>query len=235
MQQDNPLFSAALYYYDKSHASDLGSEVESTLTRFGFFPPEKICAGKLTRNRFRAFSKCEKDVFSRAYSEPDLAVVRMASGNSRVVSEYWEVIWSFNFLKYRASRQENSAFKPWNVFHLYSTYGLLRQDGNGESFLACVSNLIDVLQPFYGQIDDLSNFVKLDHRAFRPEQTHPVFWGNYWDKHYQAQNGIEDLGMIKGLVIEEKSEGTLFTLTDNLFDHSSEKCEEMRKRILQAT
>lgn len=45
-----PLFSASIYYYDSKYDAELAQGVLDILEQYGFFPPDKLYAGKYTHN-----------------------------------------------------------------------------------------------------------------------------------------------------------------------------------------
>lgn len=226
-----PKFSASLFYYDFQYSSEVSYTVKSILKEYGFFPPEKIYADRLTGNRYRLYSRLHEDVFVKAYSEPNIIGLSMASGDSRKVTEFWQFDWGYTFYKCSDIDISQTSFKPWNVITLQSTYGRLNEASNQQAFLNCVLSLIKYLKPFYGNLDDIDNLVELDQKPFQPNEKRPVFWGNYWGSDYCKMVGVERLNWnpeFKFLLIND---GVFFALTDCLRDCTSRTSNELRRRI----
>lgn len=230
-EYETPQFAASLFYFDYQYAKETSADVEEILKEYGFFPPDKIHAYRLTGNRFRRFSSLKEDVFVKAYAEPDVSGLSMASGDSRKVADFWTFVWDFTFYKFTDVDVSKTVFKPWNILTLESTYGRLNNEANRQAFLQCVRRLIQYIQPFYGRLDDIDTIAELDGKPFRPEEKRPVFWGNYWGSEYCKMVGAERLGDLAEISFSRMNDGLFFTLTDNILDCRERICAKRRKMV----
>ncbi len=230
---EKPMITASIFYYDYNYESTTAIRVLDILEAHGFFPPEKINADKLTKNRFKPYDENTKNIFIRSYSEKDVYCVNMASGNMACVEEFWQFLWSYTF--YKDSKLKGTySFKPWNVLTLQSTYGRLKSTENYNNFISCFKAIIQEINPFCAVIDDLANKVHLleqtGEQHFVADHIQQIYWGNYFGKEYCRSLDIEHLSLpCKNM--EKIGEGIFFTLTDNVFDYDSPNCKTNRKSI----
>ena len=179
---ERPVISASIFYYDTDYELERAKQVLEVLKKYGMFPPEKIHADKLTKNKFVLADEQTEDIFAQAYVEKDVFGLDMSSADSRKSTDYWRVIWSLTYLK-NSRIVSCPPITPWNTLFVHSTYDRLRNPVALESYLRCVKDLIEILNPFYAEIDDVSNKNRLQDRAgathFIPDKLQVIYWGNY--------------------------------------------------------
>lgn len=212
--------------------SNIGTMVRNILHAYGFYPPDKIYADKLTQGRFVKYRNELDMLFPQAYNQKGVLGLSMASGDSRNESNYWKFDWNFTFLK-NDKLMVKPAFEPWNVLSLDSTYGNLQNEIFYGNFFNCFSKLILLLKPFYAKIDDVSNSLKLLSKAheqhFRPEAIQQIYWGNYFgNKHCQSFGKQKLLNMPLDCV-SELGDGVFFSLTNHALDWNSKQCDKNRR------
>ena len=235
-KNETPMLCATLCYYDNPHTKALGEQVQNILEAYGFFPPHMIFADTLTSCRFRKFSPDMHDLLSRAYMEEGVGGVKLVSGDSRKVQDYWQVEWFFrHYNKKDKLEVKKPKILPWNVLSLYTTYGRIKDEEQLTQYLGCVKELIRLIKPFYADIDDVSNSVRLLKAAreetFNPEYIQQIYWGNYWDlDHYQELDKEKILNVSK-CCVDEFGNGVFLTLTDNVFDACTMRSELRRKWV----
>ena len=216
------------------YSAEVAYKVLETLKRYEMFPPHKIHAGKLTKNRFVLANKQTSEVFVDAYSEKDVFGIDMASGDSRTSDDFWRVDWGFTY--YKNSKLLGSCkFLPWNTLTIQSTYGRLENDAISHAFMSCVRDLILLLDPFYASIDDLGNKVylmgKTRDKHFVPDQVQEIFWGNYWGPDHCQRYGTNQLFDVAGCNIETIGKGVFFSLSNSMLENKSQAIDCLRKQI----
>ena len=230
------MLDATLYYYDRTYDPALAEEVLSILGRYGFFPPEKIFLGKYTRGRLVGYKPELRDCFSKAYSEKEIFAIEMAArenaaGKDIAEMEFWKFEWLFTFHKLK-KLDVLPKYEPWNVLTLKTTYGRLATPKNYAAFFACYKELIAAIDPFYGNIDDVSNSVSLLSAAgeltFKPDYVQQVYWGNYFGKDHCLRYGLSKMLQVPGYDVQQIGQGVYFTLTDHATGYSSKECRHRR-------
>ena len=234
MQYEKPIFRTSIFYFDEMYEATLGSQVRDILHSYGFFPPEKIYADKLTRGRFKKYSSEMHDLFPRAYEQKEIFGISMASGDSRSVDEFWKFDWNFTFYKSKKLAVAPK-FKPWNVLSLDTTYGRMSNAKLYEQYFLCISALIELLRPFYARIDDVANINRLEdavsNNEFRPDNIRQVFWGNYFDTAYYRELDFNEITSVPIGNTQSMTGGIFFTLTNSLFDATSLRCDILRESV----
>lgn len=226
----------SLFYYDSEYNSDLAYEVFSVLEKHKFFPPKKVYADLLTKRKFVNYSPDMRSLLVKAYSEKNVFGIDMATGNNTSENDYWRLTWDFTFYK-NEKLCVTPQFMPWNVLSLYSTHGLLEDEGIYRNYLSCLLELITVIDPFYMKIDDVSNSVdllaKIKQTHFTPGCVQQIYWGNYFGPQYCSKYNVFASNVIPAYKSESVGNGIFFTLSDNLLDFSSDECITRRKEILK--
>ena len=210
-KSERPIVRGTIFYYDDIYDDRLARDVISILENFSFFPPEKVYADKLTRGKFVNYSPDLKPLIIEAYSQKGVFGLDMASGNSKTHNDYW------------------------NVFSLDLARDRLQNHNLCQRYLACIIELIRVINPFYAKVDDVSNAVHLLEQAhepyFKPDYIQQIFWGNYFGKDYCFHYGKERLMDIVTPCVKVINDGVFFSLTPNIIDFQSKECEKKRKTI----
>lgn len=231
---EKPLISATLYYYDNEYTNETAEMVLAILKRYGFFPPHKIHAGKLTRNRFVAANEQTGELFVRAYHEKDIFGIDMASGDCKSSIDYWRIDWGFTYYK-NSQLVGSCSLMPWNTFTMQSTYGRLQNRDVSGDFVLCFKELIKTLNPFYASIDDLQNKIALMGRAqephFIPNKIQCIYWGNYLGYMYYPESKIQSIMSLPICGTEIVGEGVFFALSDSLLDNRGIRVENLRRQI----
>ena len=234
---ENPVFKATLFYYDNTYNINVSMKVLSILKQHNMFPPEKIYADSLTRNRYIKSNENTENIFIKSYNEKDVMGVDMASGRGQIGSEFWRFTWNYTFYKNSNVDLSKVKFKPWNTVSLSSTYGRLKDADIYMHYMACVKDLIAETKPFFACIDDVDNKVKkyrtqglrFDDKVLPDE----IYWGNYWCDHYIENtnpNAFEYLCK-SGAICERIAGGVLFCMTDSAFDFGSKKVIDIERRF----
>lgn len=236
-KNETPLFGAAIFYYDNKYERTTSQAVAGVLEQFGYFPPERVYAGKLTNNRVVSSPADAKRVFVQAYSEKDIIGIELLNGNIRSGERFWRMMWNFTFLKNSKLAIKAPKFQPWNVLMLNTSYSRLNNDAVYSDFFSCVKGLIEVLCPFYAVFDDIANRVHLLERTrektFVPGRVQQIYWGNYLGEEYCRQYGYKNLSALPAQRIEALANGCLFFLTDRATGFSSSECKSRRAQIMQ--
>ncbi|MDD6260105.1 MAG: hypothetical protein PUA74_03315 [Clostridiales bacterium] len=230
---ETPLMKASLFYYDSVYSQETSKQVLDILLKYGFFPPLKIYAASMTKNNYISADEDTGDLFVRSYSEKDILEIDMSSGDSRKVHEYWKANWGLTFLKnsHRTIKQPKTI--PWNIFSLYSTYGLLKESEFYENYFNCIFDLIAALKPFFAAVDDVDNRVRLMSKEehFVPDRIQQIYWGNYWGKNFCEKYGIDETEDIPTQNVRKIGDGFWFSLTDSAFEFNATECKIKRKII----
>ena len=223
---NDPLMSASIFYYDIQYTNELATQVLDILTNYRFFPPERIYADKLTKNRYICADSYTSNLFVSAYSEKNVFQIDMVSGDDRKVSDYWKVNWMLTYHK-NHRLVGNGKFMPWNVLTVQSTYGRLQDADKQRDYLACIKELIIATKAFYASIDDVSVKVALQDRAgvtaFSPGQIPIVYWGNFWGNEILERFPNTETMLARSSVVTEKFEdGCFFALSKSVHDYNTE-------------
>lgn len=236
-KDEKPIIRASIFYFDEMYDALLGSQVRDILHKHGFFPPDKMYADKLTRGRFKKYSPVMYDLFPLAYAQKEIFGISMASGDSKLVEEFWKFDWNFTFYKNKKLAVVPK-FRPWNVLSLDTTYGRMSNDNLYEQFFLCVRELIELLHPFYARIDDVANINRLEdavhNEQFRPENIRQVFWGNYFDTTFYPELIFDGIANVLDGNVHQVTGGIFFTLTDNVFDATTLRCDALRESVKNA-
>lgn len=234
---EKPLIDATIYYYDIEYKRETAQKVLDILKRHNLFPPEKICLGPLTRNKYLFASDQTEKQFVDAYAEKDVFLIDMASAPFAKPGNLWEVHWTLTYCK-GSDYDGTGKFMPWNILTISSTHGRMHDPLNYEQFFSAAKELIELLDPFYANIDDVSNSVKLMRKScekhFSPDHVQQIYWGNYFGKQFCENIGREKIMNIPVTHIEPIGQGIYFTLTNSVFDFSSRECDIFRKAIKQS-
>lgn len=235
-KHETPLVKASIFYYDSEYKNSVSESIFCVLEKYKMHSPERIYAGKLTRHKYILAGTSIKELFVRAYSEKDVLEVDMSSSNSACGMEYWNVNLGLTFLK--SSRLVvQPQIMPWNILSIQSTHGRLRNPLIYEEFMACVKELIDVVNPFYISIDDVDNKVCLMNQVhaerFEPSRIQQIYWGNYLGKMHCEMYGQEKLKKIPAKHIEWVNGGVFFCLTDHVLDYNSKECKSVRTQVFR--
>lgn len=235
---ETPVFVSSLYYYDSDYFPDTAERIFAVLDKHSFSSPDKLYAEKLTNNRSIAARSNSLELFVKAYEEKGVLGVEMFKAgqmSGKTATEFWKVVLSLTYLKNYPVISEKS-FKPWNVLSIYSTHTRLNERQNYKDFIDCTKNLINVVEPFYASIDDVSNKVTLMDEAhvpcFRPYERVPLFWGNYLSRGYFDKNVEEIFPLIQSSDKELIKDGIYFSLSDSIFDYDSTKLQLCRKKVM---
>ena len=231
---EKPLFCASIYYYDSKYDAELVQGVLDILERYGFFPPDKLCAGKYTRDKYMDYKPSMRQVFTSAYREKDILSVEMAKKYDPDATDFWKLLWAFTFHKFKRLPVVPK-YEPWNVLTLFMTYGLLAQEHRYTAFMSCIKELIGLINPFYAELDDTSNSITLMRAAhepcFKPEYVQQLYWGNCFGERHCLRYGFDKLMQMPAYNVQQIGNGVFFTLTDCASDFSSGKCRRMRRKI----
>lgn len=231
---ETPIFRASMCYYDNLYEEAFAQKVLSVLEKYQFFPPEKINAENLTRNRFIKYHPENKGIFTMAYAKKDILGLNMASGNSAKTDDYWSFIWNYTFYK-NSKLPVIPRFKPWNVILLGVTHKRMAKTDSQECFIKCIKDLIHITHPFFVKIDDVDHAVNLLANAkkecFSPDDKPPIYWGNYWGNQFARNNHLSIAAISDLPSFQTIDDGFFFTLSDDIFDFESKETNRTRKKI----
>ena len=235
LTNEKPIIRSNLCYYDCEYTRNLGRDVQQILGKYGFFPPDKIYADSLTKGKYIKYHDNLIDFMDLAYTKKGILGISMASGDSRIVSDYWAFDWYFTFYKNEKLAVNKPKFVPWNVLSLDTTYGRIKNDEEHSKYLACIAELIVLIKPFHARIDDVSNAVallkKTGESCFTPDHIQQVYWGNYWDLDHYSTLDKESLLQIPDCCVQELGNGVFLTLTDCVLDATTSRCNQNRKNV----
>ncbi|MBR5137857.1 MAG: hypothetical protein IKV30_07585 [Clostridia bacterium] len=228
-----PIVSAIICYYDTSYEYETAVRVLAILKKYNFFPPEKIHADHLTKNKYIYTDTSTEQIFVNAYSEKNVLGLDMASNNGNNNVDYWRFSWNYTFLKNKKSI--NSIFVPWNVITLSSTYKRLTNTKMYNDYIACVKELIVELNPFFASVEDAENTVRLMGRSkdkrVNPERIPHVSWGNYINTSIYNCKEKEPFLKANSYFSEIIGDGIWFTLGPSMIDINSIEVNKRRKII----
>lgn len=234
-KKETPLIRASILYYDRDYDADLSKAVLEILEKHGYFPPEKICADKLTKEQAIPPDSRTREIFIKAYAEKDVLGITMSSGDIKSNADYWMMLWAFTFYKNSKLAVEAPKFNPWNVLTLYSTYDRLDNASKQADYVCCVKELIQAINPFYANIDDTANSVSLlrktTEKTFIPDRVQQIYWGNYFGEKFCEQYGHDSILNLPAKNIEPIGSGCMFFLSDDILDFSSRECKKRRRLI----
>lgn len=234
---EEPQFKATLFYYDFDYEKQTAESIVSVLEQFNFFPPDRICADKLTKNRYKKADENTPQLFVQAYNEKNVFCIETASAvvtGEEKEKEFWKVVLGLTY--HKSNKLVGSCnFKPWNTLSIYSTYGRLQEDNNYSDFINCAKCLISTIKPFYACIDDVANCVKLMDEVkaahFVPNVVQQIYWGNFYGKDYKTLLGEDCFSHIPASEIEYIGDGLFFTLSSSLLGFDDKEVKLKRKQI----
>lgn len=225
-----PQITVSVFYFDTEYRQETAEQVLEILERNHLFLPFQLRAGLLTGNRMKRYRPEMRELFVRAYSEPDVLSVEWDSAHLDSGEDWLSLWWLFTFLKRSAPVQ--SSFHPWNILTFYASYGWLRPPERQVQLLQCVPELCHVLNAFCAKIDDVANCVALlNEPTFSPDHIQQTYWGNYWGGPLKDQVDMDRLRALDLPNFSESDKGVFFTLTDDVFEFDSPQCRRLRKKI----
>ena len=229
-----PIFRASICYYDSSYREETAENVLCVLEKYHFFPSQWIHAGILTHNRFIKYTDAQRELIPVAYSKKDIMGLDLTNGSRQNTELYWNLGWHFTFHK-NSKLKIAPVFKPWNVISLDISHSRIVLPEMQACFLNCAKELINIVQAFYADIDDVDNSVnlraaaKIDH--FSPNEPPAIYWGNYWGNDYITSNHLSNTSILLLPTSRIIGDGIYFTLSNNIFDYSSVEIRKKRKII----
>ena len=158
-ENEVPEIKTAIVYYDTEYKHATAEHVLEILERNHLFLPERLCADHLTRGRMKKYTPDMRDLFVRAYSEPDVLGVEWEAGREKRGEEYLSFSWNLTF--HKESNHLESSYHPWNVLQFYASYEWMRVPGRQAQLLQCVRELCEALDAFRADMDDVANSVDL--------------------------------------------------------------------------
>lgn len=185
-KEEIPKIRINLFFYNNDFSLDQAKTLKSLLMKYNFFPPRKIYAGNLTKNRVLNFKENMSDYFVESMISDNSIGFGMSSISNKSENEYWQVD------IYRGATEKKLNFIPtyrqWGIITIDSTYGRLGVLDNLFNLQSLMFELIDFVNPFYGTVEDISISVdlmsKTREKRFVPGFPQNVYWGNYFSKEY---------------------------------------------------
>ena len=236
-QFELPIFTASIFYFDDQYTTEIPNRLKEVLASNGYFPPTFILADRLTRGRYLRYKDKMQSYLKDAYTGENILHIGLTDANSLKDNSFWKMDWKLTFHKF-GIKNINTTFKPWNVLTFTITYDRLKDKENYHRFFKCVTECIELLQPFYANMDDADVSVTMSEvlgaNSVLPTEygkVKAIHWGNYFGKEYCQKYGVTHDKLLPVASCEAIGEGILFTLTDSAIDCTSSDCLKMRKRL----
>lgn len=237
-KNEKPLIKASVFYYDNDYNSYFyPNSILHILKKHNLDIPQKYYAGPMTQNRYANYNENFEDIFVESYIQKDVFEFDMSSGDIRKETNYWNFNWSYTFYKNSKLKKEKISFQPWNIISFSATHDWMKTSDNRENFINCFLEIIEVIKPIYGIIDDVDNKVGLLQKAgfscVRLDTIQQIYWGNYWGKQYCEAINLDEEKMKQFPIANSETvgEGVFFSLTDNPLDYDTMESKRKRKEI----
>ena len=229
-----PAISATIFYYDSEYSVQTAERILQLLEKYGFFPPERLYLGKLTKGRYKKYTDDMRDKFVETCSTSRELTVGAVSGDSRKTREIWLFDWGFTYDKCRPEHNESKR-KFWNIMSMELSHALIENEAVYANFLGFFKEAVEELKPFIAHIEDIHNHLRLKKNAgeggFKPSYIQQVYWGNYLGAEYCKLYGEDKLMGIPAHSIERIGDGVFFTLSEEALDFDSAECNSRRSLI----
>ena len=234
-----PKIDGSLFYYGYECPDFTPEKLLNILQSYGFFPSDYIRSPLLTNGRLRKmndnFFLCIKNTFEN----PNGEYLDLIGAKSVPSDSYWEISW--HPIKHSF---DGSTDRRWSILSIKATYDMMEDSGFCQKFLNCYQELITLLQPFYGTIEDIDLRVRLSTNYYGSVvpmtygKIRYACWGNYFGPHYCKSYNIKPK-LLKLMnkkhaphEMAEIADGIFIALTDSPMDYDSEECWKRRVKLI---
>ena len=230
---ETPEIQASIFYYEPEYTPTTPKRVFEILKQSAVFASLHMGLDPLTNECMRENTPDTQELFVKAYTESDALTLEWENEESQETKEYIYFRWDPGFQK--RSQKMESNHTSWSIITFTITYSLLKDLEWQKHFMECVRALSHEVGAFFTKIEDMANGVELLERIGiqRYEFTYiqQIYWGNYIGQHLLSEIRLDKLRKMDLPYYQETDEGVFFTLTDNVLDFNSKKCEAQRRRI----
>ena len=170
--------------------------------------------------------------------DPNAEYLELLGARSIPSNSYWEISW--HPIK---SSLDGSTNRRWSILSMKATYDMMDDPVFCHKFLNCYQQLITVLQPFYGTIEDIDLCVRLSTNPYGSivpmtyGKIRYVCWGNYYGPNYCKSYGLKS----KFLKLKDKKhapyaikdilDGVFIMLTSSPMDYDTDECWKRRIKL----
>ena len=246
---ESPQFGVAIWYNDVEYSSEYPRKILPILEEHGFFPPKSMDAGKniFTKNSIKdktiypatkdMKAQEARDFFIKCYAEEDIMGLYLMNHGKRERrnGDFWAINWNFTCYKSPKLLEPKPIFMPSNIFSIDSTYDRFAEEENLTNFFTATKRIIEVLNPYYANIEDTSTAVSVmdrtKERFFEPNYLQSIYWGNYFGEKLCKDLGMDKLNKLPVKNKETLGNGFFFTLTDDILDSRDNPDFRLRKKI----
>ena len=234
-----PKIDGSLFYYGYECPDFAPEKLLNILQSYGFFPSDYIRSPLLTNGRLRKmndkFFLCIKNTFE----DPNGEYLELIGAKSVPSDSYWEISW--HPIEYSA---DGTVDRRWSIFSMKATYDLMEDSDFCQKFLNCYQELITVLHPFYGTIEDIDFRVRLStnyHGSVVPMtygKIRYVCWGNYFGSSYCKSYGLQRRFLKlrdkkhAPYIMKDIADGVFIMLTSSPIEYDSEECWKRRMKLV---
>lgn len=117
------------------------------------------------------------------------------------------------------------------------THSYFKTEVEKEKYMSIVKELIEIVSPFYGNIDDIGESLEILKKA--GEDTYicvtdyvpAIYWGNYFGEKYVTHYGKDKLLDSPYGIVSNVGNGIFITMNDDPMNYNTKECAENRKRL----
>lgn len=228
---ETPEIIAFIFYYDKEYRESTAERVLEILEKHEMFTPARMWLDHLTGGRMRKYTPDMRELFAKAYADPDVQSLEWENGMLKQTKEHIYFRWAVPFRKF--NQQKESDDKIWNTIYFSMTYDWMKDLERQKHLMECVRDLSYEVGALFTKVDDIANGLKLLGRTQRYATTYiqQIYWGNYIGQHLLSDIRLKKLRKMNLPYYQETGDGVFFALTENALDFDSKACKVQRRKI----
>lgn len=230
---DTPEIIAFIFYYDTEYRESTAERVLEILEKHEMFTPARMWLDHLTGGRMRKYTPDMRELFAKAYADPDVQSLEWENGMLKQTKEHIYFRWAVPFRKF--NQQKESDDKIWNAIYFSMTYDWMKDLERQKHLMECVRELSHEVGAIFTQIDDIANARMLRHRTgargYSSKYIQQIYWGNYIGQHLLSDIRLKKLCKMNLPYYQETGDGVFFALTENALDFDSKACKVQRRKI----
>lgn len=234
-----PKIDGSIFYYGYERPDFTPEKLLNIMQSYDFFPPNYIRSPLLTNGRLRKFNDKFLQCIKTTFEDPNAEYLDLLGAKSIPSNSYWEISW--HPIK---SSFDGSADRRWSILSMKATHDMMEDRVFSQKFLNCYQELITVLLPFYGTIEDIDLRIQLSTNYYGSVvpmtygKIRYVCWGNYYGPDYCKSYGLQRKFLkLKDkkhapYVMKDIADGVFIMLTSSPMDHNTEECWKRRKKLV---
>lgn len=238
MKSEKLEFSSVLYYFCDSiykNRSGLSENFLSIVRKMGFDDIsrvdiiENVYINGLLKHRHRSIplEKVEEELKKRVFDDDTGCISISNSGRGKKAR--WQIGWFLSTVTPLGRK------KTFDHVDITCDGEILSDRTKQEKFIGMFCALADLLNAFYGRIEDISTAISVmdrtKERCFSDEYLQSIYWGNYFGKKICEDLGQEKLERLPVAHKEFTEAGFFFTLTDDIKDSATFPDWRLRKKV----